>query len=488
MAGDEMKAVEADEEGGYEFTGLMPGTYRVYADSPLNQAAWIGAFFGEDKEGVPVVLAAGATRRGVDIQLTRAGVLTVRVADEWGEPLAGVGVRLRRANTGREEHAGRERRTDDRGLVRLFPLPAGRYIVCAEPVLGRMAGDARRTPVERLVGSCASDDGSGGQQAVTVSGPDATQVDVVLRRSPTYWISGRVVSASGSATGRQTFLVLHRPRARGMGAVSVQADSSGHFEWAGVAPGDYIISATSGAPHDPAAARFEAAYKPVRIVDAGIDDLTIALRRGISVRGRVVFESDPPPAVDARRGPPFQVSAHLADDLAWRSGATAFGSIAPDWTFEISGVFGRRYLAFANAPKGWFVKSASYGDADVTETAFEVKEGEAVLEIVMSTRGASIAGSVVEGIGNPAAGAIVVVFAADPARRLLGGISLLSGGGDGRFTAGPLRAGDYLVAALPRGTDPPTIDDVEYLDRLANEAERVTLHGEETIDLQLRVR
>src|SRR5205085_5127205 len=72
----------------------------------------------------------------VDFRLERGGVVTGRVTDAEGNPVIGIGVSLLSADNPAPRAANvnidpRGHMTDDRGVYRIYGLPAGRYRVSA---------------------------------------------------------------------------------------------------------------------------------------------------------------------------------------------------------------------------------------------------------------------------------------------------------------------------------------------------------------------
>jgi protocatechuate 3,4-dioxygenase beta subunit len=486
MGDSGMQVALSDDEGRYEFRALRPGRYGVYIENPAFRADYVPRSYLDAAGRAQIVLNAGEARDDVHVQLARAAALTVRVVDEFGEPLANVRLVVNDAATGRNAFLPLDRTTDDRGVVRVFPLAAGRYVVCGEPHWGFMLGEGKPEPVQRLVRTCAADEG-GAVGSLPVSASADTVVDLVLRRSATFSVSGVVVDASGQPTTRAS-LSLERSIEGGSWGFGLTTDSSSRFALGGLPPGDYAIRAELGGPDRPEyRGPAEAGYLAFRVDRANVDDLTIALARTVSVKGRVTFEDGSLPVRDARMAP-LTISARLPGDRPRGSGSSRHGYAYPDWTFDLEGLFGRRILEVTNVPPGWCVKSVVYGTADVTDSPVEFKSAEAALEVRLSTRGASIAGRVSDENANAVAGARVYALPADIERRASRFVQPVRASPDGRFRLGPLRAGDYLVVAIPRNAEPPMLDDEATLARLQETAERVTLRGEESIELDLRLR
>jgi hypothetical protein len=113
-AGELPQVVETDDAGRYEFSRIPEGHYVLSAQ----RRGYVQAGFLRDVE-----LRRGGTAR-VDVALERAGTISGRVVDEFGEPMADVRVEaLAALPNGRLSSFSRQRETDDEGRFRLFELP-----------------------------------------------------------------------------------------------------------------------------------------------------------------------------------------------------------------------------------------------------------------------------------------------------------------------------------------------------------------------------
>ncbi|HEV7844556.1 MAG TPA: carboxypeptidase-like regulatory domain-containing protein, partial [Pyrinomonadaceae bacterium] len=120
-----------DYEGRYRLSNIPAGRYSVVAIAP----AFVGptdGMYGEP--GKTVTISEGETVEKIDFALTRGGVITGRVTDSEGAPVIGERVQL-------NQQQGQSRwnnfssfnpfmfETDDRGIYRIYGIPAGRYTV-----------------------------------------------------------------------------------------------------------------------------------------------------------------------------------------------------------------------------------------------------------------------------------------------------------------------------------------------------------------------
>jgi hypothetical protein len=85
------RAATTDATGRYELKTLPAGQYTVSAGKPN----YVAISYGETRpfdSGKLIDVAEGQTVDRIDLKLSRAGVITGRITDEFGEPMAGVQV------------------------------------------------------------------------------------------------------------------------------------------------------------------------------------------------------------------------------------------------------------------------------------------------------------------------------------------------------------------------------------------------------------
>ena len=132
-----------DDQGIYTVTALGAGSYTVIA----SKNGFVDAIYGQRRPlqaGAPLELADNQQAANVDPRLIRGGVITGHVLDEDGEPLVRAVVTIQRyqylQGTRQLTSAGGDQ-TDDRGMYRVFGLPAGDYYVSVNVAgLGQFLG------------------------------------------------------------------------------------------------------------------------------------------------------------------------------------------------------------------------------------------------------------------------------------------------------------------------------------------------------------
>ncbi|HYN08940.1 MAG TPA: carboxypeptidase-like regulatory domain-containing protein [Vicinamibacterales bacterium] len=248
--------VLTDAEGRFFFSELAAGNYSLTA----TKAGWIPGAFGRNRPGgtsLTVDLTDGERRGDITIAIWRYAVVSGRVTDDAGDPMVDADVRAfqQAFYAGRRHMTFAARaRTDDRGMFRFASLLPGEYVIVVPATVTtepagfagaiRAAGETPRpylqtmtavgtapmlfdraeTPsaTDRLVSSILAmpaPPGSGDGawmtypttfypsvttfgSAATVradSGAERSGVDVTLRLTPTYQVSGTLMGPDGAA-------------------------------------------------------------------------------------------------------------------------------------------------------------------------------------------------------------------------------------------------------------------------------------------------
>jgi 5-hydroxyisourate hydrolase-like protein (transthyretin family) len=474
-----------DEDGVFHFAGLAPGHYDGFVAAPRH---FITALTAGSPAVRDLVVSKGETLE-VMAALPREYAISVRTVDAFGDPLAGLAVRVGSVDGRNTVALSLQRLTDDQGRLRVFGLAPGTYIVCAEPMaFGSSSNTGVQTRRDRLLPTCypsASDVAQA--EPVTIAHGDVDDVEIRMRRGRTATIAGTIVDASGApATGVMAALSRHGENASG--SITFPVDVAGHFHLSNVHPGRYVITVNRGGPDMPEQRRArESAFLELEVQSEDLEDLVVAMHRTVNVPGRVILEggSALPPVTAGY--PPVRILVRLADEGPPGSASTMDATVMQDGTFTLAGVFGRRLIDVVNVPSRLYVKSIRYGTKDVLDAAVEFKDGsDQPLEIVLSNRGATVTGTVVDDRGAPARAQVLLFRAptesASPPQ-LAGTVWSVTG----NFTLGPVREGDYLIVALPEGTAIPQPGQWDLLTRLVSLGERITLTDMDQRTMQLHV-
>src|SRR5262249_28775550 len=133
-----------DADGHYRISGLNEGEMIVLPFVPLCVIP-SSSRFGTGKS---VNLTAGENVDGIDFNLIKGGVISGRLTDADGRPVIEQSIGLlpveENGNPSRAQvprgYNFQMYETDDRGIYRIYGLPAGHYKVSAGTEAGRVAG------------------------------------------------------------------------------------------------------------------------------------------------------------------------------------------------------------------------------------------------------------------------------------------------------------------------------------------------------------
>jgi hypothetical protein len=301
-----------NEKGEYRFTNVAAGRFRV---APLAEAFVItsGGTAGGGAGGIAVTVSDGQTASNIDFTLARGGVITGRVLNSDGRPVIAERINLTMvgANGLPQPVNGGNRfgnETDDRGIYRIYGLPAGSYLISAGG--GDRPGLSRRIRYPLTFYPDAAEQAQA--QIVTVeTGAAAESIDIRLGAPlKTYSVAGRVVDADSGQPTPGVPINIGRQRGQGpagggpgggAGSSGV-ANTDGAFRVTGLTPGRYSASAgSSGFPGGSADASGDFYSDPVNFEISGdnVTGVEIKVHRGASIAGTVAVEGSNDPSVGA---------------------------------------------------------------------------------------------------------------------------------------------------------------------------------------------
>lgn len=466
-----------DENGIYRFTAVAAGGFRVM---PLTETFIVtGNTPGFGGAGKAVNVVEGQAVSQIDFALARGGVITGKVTDANDRPVIAERISLTMVSeTGQPTQAPGGNRagleTDDRGIYRVYGLPAGRYLVSAGNDGGNRIGpgQVRRANYPRTYHPSATEEAEAQIVEVT-AGSEIEGINIRLSAPmKAYAVTGRAVDAqSGQPVQSVTISVSKVARAgRGGGQPAGPANSGttnekGEFKITGLLPGAYSASVPSTNFSGGTAIGSEFYSEPTSFEIIG-DDTTgveIKVNRGASITGVVTIEGTNDPTVigslsqlmvfaNSRGG---QAQQRQAQGQAAgqpgggsTSGRNSFSQVGRDGLFRVSGL--APGIVRLNAGGGGLVggafklirieRNGSPINGDV-----EVISGEQVagIRIVVGYGSAVIAGRVLVNGGPPPAGLRLMVSA-----RPLNSTSTGGGGGNQRVEAnGQFRIENLLPGA-----------------------------------------
>jgi len=520
------KTAITDADGRFEFRDLPGGRFNVSAA----KSGFVTVQYGQLRpfeSGKAIDLVDGQVMDKADIAMPRGGVISGRLIDEFGEPIADAVVNaMRSAWSGgrrRLQPSGRTSMTNDLGQFRIYGLSPGDYYVSAtfrggdmmamEMAMaatmggGAMGGPSGSTPSSGYAPTYypGTPNGAEAQKISVAAGQEAQNTDFALLPVKLAKISGTVISSEGKPV--EGSMINAQPRsgdaAGMMMAGAARTDKNGNFTLSNVAPGDYTLQSrsltvvtSSGGDNITFSARIgggegadaETGSLPVSVNGDDLSGVILVTSKGATATGHVTFDGGTKPNALTS----IRVSAMPTDAEGPGMGFGGSGTVKADGTFELRGLSGTRLLRAANVPAGWMLKEVRVNGTDVTDTGMEFKAGEAVagVEIVLTSKLTQISGMVTGAGSQPAKDYTLVVFSDDPQRWTFVNSRFVAGtrpDQDGRFQVKNLPAGGYYAIAveyLAQGE----WNDPDVLDRLKANATKFSLDEGETKTLDLKIK
>jgi hypothetical protein len=487
------RITRSEDDGRFNIAGVEPGQYRLTVES----AQYGAAQYGQRKPNGPGMIlniAAGQRIADVKIALLPTGTISGRITGRSGEPLPFATVQALRylyQEGKRILTVAQTTTTDDRGEYRLFWLNGGSYVVVAGqrngPGRPGLVGPLRPGQVVRnavlqiglapgdallegrSLGRHILEDGTVQDESwmptyypgtmdraqataveVTV-GATTTGINITLGPSPVQKIRGRV---AGIVPGRQVMVTLG-PASQGMlGQVINETPSNldGSFEFAGVLPGVYFLTAVdrSGLASTPQA---------VLVGDRDVENVSIALEPAITLTVKITMEGAPgqgtlsapifgvlrPDLESLQGGTPGNVRAA---NIQLGTGNVMVLSGAPgNYQFEIGGtmILMAEGVVRENS-KPYFIKSMRLGRDDALNGFLLSASTPSVLDVVLTTEAGSVSGVATGRAGDPA-GNVTVVLVPTNARKRSAFYQAMVTGSDGKFSFQGIAPGDYKLFA-----------------------------------------
>ncbi len=456
-AGRQTYTTSTDAAGVFRFEGVAAGEYEV----TLERA---GFFALQEKAGdtATVTVAAGQEVAGLVYKMEAAGVISGKITEADGDPLQGVTVWVRRVeknggvnpNGPKAEDPGEEA-TNDLGEFRIANVRAGKYILQAQAHGVGPAPDPADKGKQKDHAIYALtyypgtlDEKQAGMLQVTAGGTAVANFGVLTSR--TYSVSG-TVQVAGNPRNMQMFLVstTGQTEAQGLG-------DGGKFEFRNITSGTYvaqIVDRTATREGQPQA-HTEMIASPIVVSDADVTGLQLQPVEGGAVSGQVRTEDG-----ETLDWANMMVSlARMTEgegsglpQMAEFGGVGGTVPLKEDGSFAMGEVAAGRYRALlgghSEKMRGYYMKSVTQDGRDVADSGFTVS-GETVLDVVVSAKGASIDGTVVDGNGQPVAGATVVSLPGGEKKDRMDLYQREKTDASGHFLFRGLSPGVYVVVGL----------------------------------------
>jgi hypothetical protein len=492
-----------DSQGGFEFTGLPTGTYRLMASAGQYSAAYLGMAYGAKKPsgggssdlGQPIELANGQAFEKAVIGLPRGAVITGRVVDENSDAMARVQVYtvFFMPGSARGQRMGNTVQTDDLGQFRLYGLTPGEYAVVAEargPTF--VQPNAPPETEEDKIGFMTTyypgtPDEAAAQHVRTRAGGETPGLEIRMATGRLFRISGTIADSQGRNSNRTSGTIFRR-QGTSTSSFGFSTDDQGRFQMRNIPPGNYRLTVRTrpmqptpdGSPNQNEPG--EMANVPLA-VSSDLENIMVVTAPGAMITGQVVFEQGPPQPLPQQ----MRVNAQIGDpENNMGSPSPQAALVSPDLTFTMKGMMGEFVLR--SGTQGQFLKAVMMGSDDITDAPREFKNGDRVT-LVFTSRASTLEGAVTDAAGKPSMEAGVILFSEDKAAWRPNSSKTRRGGPDpsGHYKLTGLMSGRYFLAAVPRERFNGQPLDAAFFEALSKEATTVVVGEDEQRQVDLKV-
>jgi hypothetical protein len=333
-----------------------------------------------------------------DLRLEKGGVITGKVTEESGEPVV-----LARAEViGLERQSGLSRDfkrlgpffTDDRGVYRIFGLPAGRYVVSVTQI---QSIDQKQEHIMAYYPGVRSQ--SQASPVEVTPGSEITGIDFTIERrhSSGGALAGRISRWDGSQVSRAfLWAYANGPSATRAGVVLRE---DGSYELKDLPLGNYTLEVLTQE-----SALVERTRVNVYVGASGTTELNITIEPSAEVSGRFELENGQSPK-------PVTGLSVLA--LIEEKGYQRPGRVEPNGGFRISRLPSGpiRLWALTGASR-YYVLRILHEENELPEARLSLEPGARVrgMRVILSDQGAVLRGTVQQATQDkPAAGAWVIL-------------------------------------------------------------------------------
>jgi hypothetical protein len=338
-----------DQDGNYRITDIPAGNYQV---SPVAPAYVISDFVLYGARGKILLLAEGEDVQGIDFSLVHGGVIAGKVTEANGRPV----VEERLTIVPEEQPTARVQmitplnagifQTDDRGIYRIYGIPAGRYKISVGMADEELSSNVRfgRVAYKRTFYPDATDPNDAKIVEVT-EGSEATNIDITLGRSlPSFVVSGKVINGETRqpVTGVRFGLrrVVKDRDAMVMG-IFTTSNSQGEFRMENVTPGKYVALAFLS-PQPGSELRTDAV--PFEVIDQDVTGLLVTTVKGLTITGSVALDGTHDKSAFAKLAQ-LRLQAYVRKEDV-NSGSWQESPINADGSFRLDGL-GPGWVSFS---------------------------------------------------------------------------------------------------------------------------------------------
>lgn len=501
---DARASATTDEHGRFELPELRPGEYSLTAE----RAGMVMKRATRQRPSLKVSIHADEVQ-SVTVVMTPGCTITGRVMDEHGEPMQNAGVTVLRygyTEIGRRLLSQGQATTNDKGEYRIFGLSPGTFLVRAATERGFVAGesfvgkvgvaDNKQKRAEKVYAPTYYPNEMSAERAtpLTLNAGDEAEANFNLAMTPAHHIRGQVTgtppaSSSGKTEGREMVMVTRQGAELPVSMALVEKNSS--FDAGPLPAGKYKLVAMQMGEEGHVSGSTE-----VSVGSADVEGVSINVNSGQKqVSGLVHSDSDA--KIDYSKLYLVLLPDNL-DDLGDGveggfsfAGSVGYAQVNKDGTFKVQVAPGSKlyHVALSAAGGGlenWFTSKVLIGNRDVLESGFRLSEaGAGPIEVVISSNGATVEGTAMDGDKKPFPDAAIFAVPADPKlRKRPDLIQKTTADQQGRFKLLGVRPGDYTLVAVEDPDQQPYLEDT-FNKQHSTEVQKLTLEAGKTQKVEL---
>lgn len=479
-------------DGVFQFVKIAPGRYSVRVQKTgyvgANRGTSAAASRGVGSSVATLTLNKGENVRDFSFKMQPHGVISGRVLDDEGEPVARVQVQALRyvyQNGQKRLMPMNSNMTNDLGEYRIWGMAPGNYFLSASPLDFNFAPrnrPARDGYATTYYPTAASVDRAS-QLAVT-AGARMDNVDLRLQRAHMVTITGVVIDGTtGEKASRANVMITPNgdagAEAMMMGMRSGGMARNGAFTLQNVTAGSYTLTANIFGEQG------RGLVVGTLNVEVGAEDikgLTIVAHPGATVTGKVKYEgSDTAPVASNLR---VMLEGVRPQMMMGMSGA----QVKEDGKIEFANVAASKFrVRTFGLPDGYYLKEVKLGNQDVRQTGLDFTNGvSGELEITLAPGAGTLSGVVRTSKDETQSNVVVVLAPKTEYAGLSDQIRNTISGTKGEYTFTGLAPGDYDVYVfedIEQGawTDP----EVRLAAKDSSKSVKVDSGAAATLDLKL---
>ncbi len=484
-----------DNAGAFVFENVNPGNYRLSGE----KTGFIRSNFGGRGAGAigsQLAIAAGTEKADVIVRITPQGIVSGRILDEDGEPMEGVSIQLLRPQyfaSQRRIMGAAGNQSNDRGEFRITNVAPGKYYLLIQRInnsnMPLQQGKEEFGYPKLFFPGVETIEHA--QRVEVGAGQEVANLQMALRKVRVYRVRGHVpgiaapaaqqpgAQGGGRRGGGNGMVIQLRPDGGssemmgpgfgpGMGGGQVRADGS--FEIAGVSPGAYKLTLSSFGEGRP---KVVGSLK-LSVGNDNVDGIVLAPSPLVSFQGKIVVEGDKT-AVNMK-----SVRVQLMSTDMGGMGFNPPIEVAADGSFAAAELSQDKYRITVTPGAAAYVKAITVGGQNILDTAFDLSGGGGgAMEVLLSTKIATINGTVEKQKQDDAPGSVVIVKVGPNSELTLlssasGQSALARVDESGKFSIANLPPGEYKLIAFEE-VDLVTASDPEFLKKFEDRAATVKI-------------